>query len=228
MLSTTPPPCWPPPPQAKSTEVWDSPALSRLAAGPVLGAAALLADGFSSSSVEERGKVRQPPAGFLSFPPFVRTRLPQPTAEALKVSHIPDIPRAKKKSRPASSAFPPSPAAFLSTCLAARRQVGPALHALSVPQLVAHVVAEVVVAGAAHFVALGAVVVLVTAHPDGVLQPGAGALGRHRLLLLAGVDQPLVDAASDQQLFIWTERKAPIKKDHLSISSKLTKEAELP
>lgn len=101
MLSTTPPPRWPPPPQAKSTEVWDSPALSRLAAGPVLGAAALLADGFSSSSVEERGKVRQPPAGFLSFPPFVRTRLPQPTAEALKVSHIPDIPRAKKK-KPAS------------------------------------------------------------------------------------------------------------------------------
>lgn len=163
---------------------------------------------------QERGGERKSlsASSRMSFPPFVRTGLCEPTTEALKVSHIPEIPDTNP--RRTSTAFPSGQAAFFSTCFAARRQVGPALHALSVPELVAHVMAEVVVAGAAHFVALCAVVVLVTAHPDGVLQPG-GALGRHRLLLLAGVDHPFVDAASDQQLFIWTERKAPIKKDDL-------------
>lgn len=97
-----------------------------------------------------------------------------------------------------------SPGAALDTCSAAGGQVGPALQTLSVPQLVAHVVAEVVVAGPTHLVALGAVVVLVAAHSDGVFQAGAQALVLHRLLVLAGADQPFVDAALDQQLLIWT------------------------
>lgn len=78
----------------------------------------------------------------------------------------------------------------------------PALHAASVPELVAHIVAEVVVARTADFVALAAVVVLVAAHADGVLQAGAHALMLHRLLLLSGVEHPFVDAALDQQLII--------------------------
>lgn len=45
------------PPQVERVEAWDSPALSRHAAGPVFGAASLLADGFSSN-MEKRGKVR--------------------------------------------------------------------------------------------------------------------------------------------------------------------------
>lgn len=92
-----------------------------------------------------------------------------------------------------------------STCSAAGRQVSPALHALPVPQLVADVMAEVVVPRAAHLVALGAVVVLIAAHPEGVVQPRAGAAELHRLPLLARVDHPLVDAASDQQLLICTQ-----------------------
>lgn len=82
--------------------------------------------------------------------------------------------------------------------------------------------AEVVVPRAAHLVALGAVVVLVTAHPDGVLQPGAGALGRHRLLLLAGVDHPFVDAALDQQLVAWTGRTLTLKSATRSSSGPLS------
>lgn len=87
------------PPRRRRGRMRDSPALSGLAAGPVLGAASLLADGFSSS-VEERGKVGQPPAEFLSFPPFVRTGLCQPAAEALKVSHIPEIPPTQTPGEP--------------------------------------------------------------------------------------------------------------------------------
>lgn len=83
----------------------------------------------------------------------------------------------------------------------------PALHAAWVPKLVAHVVAEVVVTGTAHFVALPAVVVFVAAHADGVLQPGDGVLVLHRLSLLPGIDHPFVDAAPDQQLLIWTKSK---------------------
>lgn len=89
------------------------------------------------------------------------------------------------------------------TCFAVRPR--PALHAASVPLLVAHIVAEVVVAGTTDFVALAAVVVFVAAHPDGVLEAGDQALILHRLLLLSGVDHPFVDAALDQQLFVWTQ-----------------------
>lgn len=67
--------------------------------------------------------------------------------------------------------------------------------------------AEVVVAGTANFVALAAVVVLVAAYADGVLDAGGRAFVLHRLLLLAGVDHPFVDAALDQQLVIWTKRQ---------------------
>lgn len=70
--------------------------------------------------------------------------------------------------------------------------------------------AEVVVAGSAHLVALAAVVVLVAAYPDGVLEPGDGALVLLLLLLLSGVDHPFVDAALDQQLVVWTEDKNQI------------------
>lgn len=65
--------------------------------------------------------------------------------------------------------------------------------------------AEVVVAGTAHFVALAAVVVFVTAHTDGVLQSGDQAFVLLRLLLLTRVDHPFVDAALNQQLVIWTK-----------------------
>lgn len=67
--------------------------------------------------------------------------------------------------------------------------------------------AEIVIAGPAHFVALAAVVVLVAAHTDGVLEAGAQAFVLHGLLVLAGADQPFVDAALDKQLVIWTEDK---------------------
>lgn len=96
---------------------------------------------------------------------------------------------------------------FLCTCFAAERQIRPALHTLSVPKLVTHVVAEVVVAGAAHFVALAAVIVFVTAYADGVLEAGDQAFILHRLLLLSGVDHPFVDAAFNEQLVIWTKDK---------------------
>lgn len=94
-----------------------------------------------------------------------------------------------------------------STCLAAGCEVRPALHTFSVPELVTDVMAEVVVAGTADFVALAAVVVLVAAHADGVLDVGRRALVLHRLLLLAGVDHPFVDTALDQQLVVWTKHK---------------------
>lgn len=90
------------------------------------------------------------------------------------------------------------------TCLAAVCEIRPALHTLSVPKLVTHIVAEVVVSGATHFVALAAVVVFVAADADGVLEPGDGAFKLHRLLLLSGVDHPFVDASLDQQLLVWT------------------------
>lgn len=67
--------------------------------------------------------------------------------------------------------------------------------------------AEVVVPRPAHLVALVAVVVLVAADAHGVLQPHRQALGLHRLLLLAGVHHPFVDAALDEQLFIWREEQ---------------------
>lgn len=89
---------------------------------------------------------------------------------------------------------------FPCTCLAVGPR--PALHAASVPQLVTHVMAEVVVAGTANFVALAAVVVFVAAYPDGVLKAGDQAFILHRLLLLSGVDHPFVDAALNQQLLI--------------------------
>lgn len=63
--------------------------------------------------------------------------------------------------------------------------------------------AEVVVPGTANLVAFAAVVVLVTANTDGVLQAGRQtSFVLHRLLLLAGVDHPFVDAALNQQLII--------------------------
>lgn len=83
----------------------------------------------------------------------------------------------------------------------------PALHAASVSKLITHVVAKVVVAGTANFVALAAIVVFVAAHADGVLQAGDRAFVLHRLLLLPRVDHPFVDAALDQQLVIWTKEK---------------------
>ena len=58
--------------------------------------------------------------------------------------------------------------------------------------------AEVVVAGAAHFVAFQAVVVFITAHSDGVLDTGYQTFVLHRLLLLSGVNHPFVDAALDK------------------------------
>lgn len=67
--------------------------------------------------------------------------------------------------------------------------------------------AEVVVAGTAHFVALGAVVVFVTAHPDGVVEAGGRAFVLHHLLLLSGVHHPFVDAAINQQLLICAKDK---------------------
>lgn len=64
--------------------------------------------------------------------------------------------------------------------------------------------AEVVVPGTANLVAFAAVVVLVAANADGVLQAGRQAsFILHCLLLLAGVYHPFVDAALDQQLIIW-------------------------
>ena len=90
------------------------------------------------------------------------------------------------------------------TCFAVRP--GPALHAASVPQLVAHVMAKVVVTGTADFVALAAVVVFIAAYADGVLQAGDQALILHSLLLLSRVDHPFVDAALNQQLLIWREK----------------------
>lgn len=82
----------------------------------------------------------------------------------------------------------------------------PALHAASVPKLVADIVAKVVIAGTANFVALAAVIMFVAAHADGVLDVGDQAFVLHRLLLLAGVDHPFVDAALNQQLIIWTNK----------------------
>lgn len=70
--------------------------------------------------------------------------------------------------------------------------------------------AEVVVTGTANFVALAAVVVLIAAHTDGVLEAGSQGFMLHRLLLLSGVDHPFVDAALDEQLFIWTEDKCKV------------------
>lgn len=67
--------------------------------------------------------------------------------------------------------------------------------------------AKVVVAGPANFVALAAVVVFIAAYADGVLEAGDQAFVLHRLLLLSGVDHPLVDAALDQQLIICTKDK---------------------
>lgn len=98
----------------------------------------------------------------------------------------------------------------LSTCFAAGREVRPALHTLSVAQLVADVVAEVVVTGPTHLVALVAVVVLVAADAHGVLQPRRQALVLHRLLVLAGVHHAFVDAALDEQLFIWRKTRTKI------------------
>lgn len=66
--------------------------------------------------------------------------------------------------------------------------------------------AKVVIAGTAHFVALAAIVMLVAAHADGVLEAGDQAFILHRLLLLAWVDHPFVDAALDQQLIIWAKK----------------------
>lgn len=79
--------------------------------------------------------------------------------------------------------------------------------------------AKVVVAGTAHFVALAAVVVLVAAHADGVLDAGNQALILHRLLLLARFDHPFVDAALDQQLIIWT--KGQISSQHKHFMDRL-------
>lgn len=87
----------------------------------------------------------------------------------------------------------------------------PALHAASIPQLVADVVAKVVIAGTANFVALAAVVVFVAAHADGVLEVGDQAFVLHRLLLLPGDDRPFVDAALNQQLIIWNKDKKTIR-----------------
>lgn len=70
--------------------------------------------------------------------------------------------------------------------------------------------AEVVIAGTAHFVALAAVIVIVAAYTDGVLQAGDQAFVLHRLLLLTRVDHPFVDTALNQQLLIWTKDKNQI------------------
>lgn len=66
---------------------------------------------------------------------------------------------------------------------------------------------EVVVTGTADFVALDAVVVFIAADPDGVLEAGEGALILYRLLLVAGVYHPFVDAALNQKLLIWKQDK---------------------
>ncbi len=63
------------------------------------------------------------------------------------------------------------------TCFAVRPH--PALHAASVPKLVTHVMAEVVVTRTANFVALAAVVVFVAAYAEGVLEAGDQAFILH-------------------------------------------------
>lgn len=91
------------------------------------------------------------------------------------------------------------------TCFAVRPR--PALHAAPVPELVTHIMAEVVISRTANCVALAAVVVFVAAYADGVLQACDQAFILHRLPLLSGINHPFVDAALDQQLIIWTKDK---------------------
>lgn len=83
----------------------------------------------------------------------------------------------------------------------------PALHAALVSKLVAHVVAEVVVARTTNFVALAAVVVLIAANTHGVVEAGHRAFMHHHLLLLPRVEHPFIGAALDQQLVIWTNKQ---------------------
>lgn len=86
------------------------------------------------------------------------------------------------------------------TCAAARTH--PAVQAHLGPGGLATVVAEVVVTRDAEFVALVAVVVLVTAHPDVVGEVGHGPVVLQELPGGAGVDHSGVSVAFDQQLLL--------------------------
>lgn len=105
------------------------------------------------------------------------------------------------------------------TCFAVRSR--PAIHTLSVPQLVTHIMAEVVVAWSAHFVAFSAVVMLITAHTDGVVNAGNQSFIFHLLFLLPGINHPSVDAAHNQLLIIWTKRENMIQKQMLKMQQKI-------
>lgn len=92
------------------------------------------------------------------------------------------------------------------TCAAARTH--PALQAHLGPRGLAAVVAEVVVARDAEFVALVAVVVVVAAHPDAVGEVGHGPVVLQELPGGVGVDHAGVSVPFDQQLLLaWNNKR---------------------
>lgn len=74
----------------------------------------------------------------------------------------------------------------------------PALHTFLVSSLVAHIMAEVVIAWTAYFIAFGAIVVFITAHTDGVANTSNQSFIFHHLFLLSRVNHSSVDAAHYQ------------------------------
>lgn len=78
----------------------------------------------------------------------------------------------------------------------------PALHALLIAELIALVMAKVIITRATLFVALVAVVMSVAAHAHAVLEAGSATLVLNELSFLSGVHFPTGYTSLDQQFII--------------------------
>ncbi len=83
----------------------------------------------------------------------------------------------------------------------------PALHALLIAELLACVMAKVIISGATMFVALVAVVMAVTEHTHAVLDAGCSALLPNELSLLSGVHFSTINTPLDQQIITYERDK---------------------
>lgn len=85
----------------------------------------------------------------------------------------------------------------------------PALHTSSIPKLVTHVVAIVIIAWPALLVALVAIVVLVTAHADAVLKAGCKTVVLDSLSVISWVDPFFTDTSLNQQILTCMNKQKP-------------------